>query len=111
MHALDALKIAYETVALNGEDYIVTTGTGEIGFGSKGGGSGAFAYLADEVAEIKADDYADFCERAHPIGSSDDEWDALAVECARRGLRLTEAGACRPALNDREWTLVRMACE
>jgi hypothetical protein len=110
-NVLDRLGIAHEELTVYGIDYVIASGTGEVHYGSALGRA-AFAYDADDL-DVPASDYTDFCERVDPIGPDDPNWDALSVALAVRGHRLTIAGACTPAMSDREYLLVRLAagCE
>lgn len=101
---LDRLSINYSTINHDGETYYVTTGTGEMGFGSKLGGSAAFAYVASDVDAIDEEDadYTRFCELVD-AGTDRD----LALTCAVEGLRLTEGGSCSPVLTDAEYLAAR----
>lgn len=110
MANLGDLRIDHDTIEINGTSYVITTGTGEHNYGRDLGGSAAFAYDADEVAELpQPKDYNDFCEELSPVGENDPNWLEIAVFLAVRGERLTIAGACRPALTDREYQIARMA--
>lgn len=107
---LRGLGIDCETIGVGGSNYVVTRDTGEMSYGSDLGGGAAFAYDADEELE-SASDYSDFCEQVSPAGEDDPNWLDLAVTLACRGRRLTIAGACRPALTDREYQIARIAAE
>ncbi len=109
---LSDLEIKHSIITVDGERYVITHDTGEMSFGADLGGGAAFAYRAHDVAElVQPESYADFCDSATALDDQDSDWDAVAVACAVRGWRLTLAGACTPALTDREYTLVRMAAE
>lgn len=107
---LRGLGIDHETIEVGGSSYVVTSDTGETSYGSDLGGGASFAYDADEELE-GAEDYNDFCEQVSPVGEDDPNWLDLAVMLACRGRRLTIAGACRPALTDREYRIARIARE
>lgn len=110
MANLADLGISNETIEINGIEYVVTTGTGERSYGSDLGGSAAFAYDADDVADAgQPKNYSEFCEETSPVGEDDPNWLDLAVALACRGQRLTVAGACTPALTDREYQIARLA--
>ena len=103
MANLNDIRVDNQSIEINGGRYIITTGTGELG------GSAAFAYDAADVAELdQPANYAEFCEAISPVGEDDPNWLELAVALARRGHRLTIAGACTPALTDREYQIARM---
>lgn len=109
---LSDLRISNETIEINGSTYVVTTGTGERSYGDDLGGSASFAYDADDVADLEqVADYAAFCDAVSPVGEDDPNWLDLAVALATRGQRLTIAGACSPALTDREYRIARIAAE
>jgi hypothetical protein len=110
MANLSDLQISNETIEINGCDYVVTTGTGERGYGTELGGSAAFAYDAGVVENAEQPkNYSDFCDDVSAVGEDDPNWLELAVELACRGQRLTIAGACTPALTDREYQIARIA--
>jgi len=112
MANLSDLRIDHDTIEINGTSYVVTTGTGECSYGRDLGGGAAFAYDAEDVEDLEQpNDYNDFCEELSPVGEDDPNWLALAVALAVRGERLTIAGACRPALTDREYQIARMAAQ
>jgi hypothetical protein len=103
---LRKLAIDHMRIDVDGNEYVVTTGTGEMNYGSDLGGSAAFAYLASDVDEM--DDVADYGEFCDAIDTEEDRDLAIAL-AAREGLRLTHAGACTPVLSDEEYLLVRAA--
>ena len=108
-----ALSPAATTIVFRGETYVVTTGTGERGYG-RDGGACAFAYEADDVsdyldahASIERIDYTEFCNAV----TCDEDRDLAIYLAAREEMRLTRAGACTPVLSDEEYTLVRETVE
>jgi len=110
MANLKDIRISNETIEINGSSYVVTTGTGEREYGRELGGSAAFAYDAADVESAEqAASYAEFCDAVSPVGDDDPNWLDLAVALAVRGQRLTIAGACTPALTDREYQIARLA--
>lgn len=84
---------AYE---IEGNRYIVTTGTGE----------GCFAYDADDVERFldrleesgKAFDYADFCSDVSPNADRD-----LAEALATHDVRICRGGSCMSVLENDEY--------
>ncbi len=110
MANLADLGISNDTIEINGTEYVVTTSTDERSYGSDLGGSAAFAYDASDVeGAAQPANYSDFCDDACPVGDDDPNWLDLAVALACRGQRLTIAGACTPALTDREYQIARLA--
>lgn len=110
MANINQIGVSHQSVEINGTRYVVTTGTGERNYGSELGGSAAFAYDGDEVEELdQPANYAEFCDALSPVGEDDPNWLELAVALARLGMRLTVAGACTPALTDREYQIARIA--
>lgn len=100
---LSDIRVSHSRITVDGTEYIVTTGTGEMGYGDRGG-SAAFAYLAADVdAMEQVEDYSAFCDRA----TTEEDRDLAIALAAREGLRLTRAGACQPVLTDDEWDLIR----
>jgi hypothetical protein len=83
---------AYE---IDGNRYIVTTGTGD----------GCFAYDADDVESFLDDldgaefDYNDFCQDVSPNADRD-----LAEALATHDVRICRGGSCTFVLNDAEYT-------
>jgi hypothetical protein len=105
---LSDIRVQSEKVTIQGEQYVVTTDTGERGYG-RDGGEMCFAYLAWEVEQM-ADvaDYSAFCGAADAV---EDRTVAVALAVRGRGYRLTCAGSCLPVLTDGEYALVRQAVE
>ncbi len=96
-------------ITVLGSIYLVTRDTGERGYGAHG--ECAFAYAADAETDRSVTDYTAFCDHFEPIGPNDLNWLELAAALAVRGYRLTVAGACTPALTDREYQVARIAVE
>lgn len=108
MRELTSIGVDHCAIEVDYERYIVTLGTGERSYGSDGGVL-AFAYRYEDVKTAwRLADYCEFCELYEPLGESDPEWRAVAIACALRGWRLTQAGGCSPALTDEEWREVRL---
>lgn len=103
--------LSSEVIEYAGSAYIVTTGTGEISYGSDGGAC-AFAYDADDVrtwlTSTRADETLDYGDMCDALSASNDR-DLAIYLAARHEYRLTEEGACVPVLSDAEYALVRAA--
>lgn len=95
---LGKIGVSFKRLTVDGQPYLVTTGTGEGSYGSNLGGDAAFAYYADDGTDKPIDSYSDFCDVFTPV-----EDKKVAIEAAKIGLRLTKAGACRPVLSDEEF--------
>lgn len=107
---LDALGISYYSTVADGDEYIVTTGTGE----------GTFAYLALDIAsesdrydaltddEKESYDYsAEFCGHVSPEDGRD-----LAISLAATDEeRIYRGGVCTRVLSDADYALVRAAVD
>lgn len=91
----DGVTVTASAKTLAGDEYIITSGTGE--------GPGVFAYLGSDVERFldrmeaegreSADYSADFCGRVAPVESIEVAW-ALAAQ----GQCLLRAGICGPLL-------------
>lgn len=111
---LTRLGLNASAVTVNGSDFVVTTGTGEVSFG-RDGGECAFAYDAADVASFLEEragatrlDYSDdFCSCLDPV----EDRGLAVVLAATKEMRLTAAGACTPILSTAEYVLVRAAVE
>jgi hypothetical protein len=99
---LSELNVKHIVVEHAGATYCVTTDTGEVNFGSERGGWAAFAYDSSDDTDEEIDNYNDFCQCFYAVADR-----GLAIEVAKRGYRLTEAGSCTPVLTDAEFLLVR----
>lgn len=96
---LDDLDIYYREITIDGVQYYITVGTGEV---STRVGVACFAYDAGDVEELHGvESYQDFCAAVSPVHDL-----ALAVALVKEGLRLIIPGVCHPVLSDREWYLV-----
>lgn len=92
-------------VRVNGNRYLITTGTGEVGICP---GVAAFAYDARHVSRKDTyDSYQDFCDDVWGVDRRCADWTELAQECAREGYRLIEPGTCAEALTDEEYLRAR----
>ncbi len=96
-------------ITVLGSSYLVTRDTGETGYGAHG--ECAFAYAADAETDRSVTSYGAFCDAFAPVGPDHLNWLELAAALAVRGYRLTIAGACVPALTDREYQIACIAVE
>jgi hypothetical protein len=104
---LSDIGVRAQRFTVDGLDYIVTTGTGEVSFGRSGGEAGS-AYDADEVEALTAvSSYQAFCDAV----DADTDRDLAIALAARREIRLVIPGECNPVLSDAEYALVRAAVE
>ncbi len=97
-------------MTVDGNDYILTLGTGEMSYGIEGGEL-AFAYDADDFLAVAArvSSYQDLCDELDPVGDFEELRHIAVAAAARHGYRVTIAGACNPVLSDDEYRLVREA--
>lgn len=102
------MDIQTATVTVDGNEYVLTLGTGEVSYGSDGG-TCAFAYDASEYREVasRANSYQDLCDELDPVGDFEELRRIAVYAAARHECRVTIAGACNPVLSDDEYALVR----
>lgn len=100
------------TMTVDGNEYVLTLGTGERSYGSDGGEL-AFAYNAPDFADVSArvNSYSDLCDQLDPVADYEELRRIAIAAAARHGYRVTIAGACDPVLDDEDYALVRAAVE